>query len=388
MDLMKSAKKRPLVLRSQDYDAMLDRVVRLIDESRRTSARTVNAVMTATYWLIGRHIVEFEQQGKTRAEYGEELLQRLAQDLSAKFGRGFSYPNVNKFRQFYLAFPSANILSTPSIESTESIVSTASIELRRRKGQTPSDQLAVRDFSARFPLPWSAYVRLLSVTSEQARKFYETEALRGGWSVRQLDRQINSLFYERIALSRNKAKMLTKGAAAKTEDAVAPEEEIKDPYVLEFLGLKDEYSESDIEEALILHLERFLLELGGDFTFVGRQRHLRIRDEWYRIDLLFFHRKLRCLVVIDLKRGKFTHADAGQMHMYLNYAREHWTRVDENPPVGLILCSQKDEAVARYALDGLPNKILATEYRTVLPDEEIIAAEIEKTRRQLEALRK
>ncbi len=265
---MKSAKKRPLVLRSQDYDAMLDRVVRLIDESRRTSARTVNAVMTATYWLIGRHIVEFEQQGKTRAEYGEELLQRLAQDLSAKFGRGFSYPNVNKFRQFYLAFPSANILSTPSIESTESIVSTASIELRRRKGQTPSDQLAVRDFSARFPLPWSAYVRLLSVTSEQARKFYETEALRGGWSVRQLDRQINSLFYERIALSRNKAKMLTKGAAAKTEDAVAPEEEIKDPYVLEFLGLKDEYSESDIEEALILHLERFLLELGGDFTFV------------------------------------------------------------------------------------------------------------------------
>ena len=228
-------------------------------------------------------------------------------------------------------------------------------------------------------------MRLLSVKSEQARKFYETEALRGGWSVRQLDRQINSLFYERTALSRNKAKMLSKGAAAKHEDAIAPEEEIKDPYVLEFLGLKDEYSESDIEEALILHLERFLLELGGDFTFVGRQRRLRIGDEWYRIDLLFFHRKLRCLVVIDLKRGKFTHADVGQMHMYLNYAREHWTRTDENPPVGLILCTQKDEAVARYALDGLPNKILATEYRTALPDEEIIAAEIEKTRRQLEA---
>ncbi len=208
---------------------------------------------------------------------------------------------------------------------------------------------------------------------------------RGGWSVRQLDRQINSLFYERTALSRNKAKMLTKGAAAKRGDAIVPEEEIKDPYVLEFLGIKDEYSETDIEEALILHLERFLLELGGDFTFVGRQRRLRIGDEWYRIDLLFFHRKLRCLVVIDLKRGKFTHADVGQMHMYLNYAREHWTRTDENPPVGLILCTQKDEAVARYALDGLPNKILATEYRTALPDEEIIAAEIEKTRRQLEA---
>jgi len=307
-------------------------------------------------------------------------------DLSARFGRGFSYPNVNKFRQFYLAFPSANILSTPSIESTQPILSTPSIELRRRqKGQTASDQLAIRDCSARFPLPWSAYVRLLSIKNELARKFYEAEALRGGWSVRQLDRQINSLFYERTALSRNKAKMLSKGIAAKQADAIAPEEEIKDPYILEFLGLKDEYSESEIEEALILHLERFLLELGGDFTFVGRQRRLRIGDEWYRIDLLFFHRKLRCLVVIDLKRGKFTHADAGQMHMYLNYAREHWTRAGENPPVGLILCSQKDEAVARYSLNGLPNKILATEYRTVLPNEEVIATEIERTRRQLEA---
>ncbi len=372
--------------RPAGYDAMFNRVVQLIDDARRTSARTVNSIMTATYWLIGRHIVEFEQRGKTRAEYGEELLQRLAVDLSARFGRGFSYPNVNKFRQFYLAFPSANILSTPSIESTQPILSTPSIELRRRqKGQTASDQLAIRDCSARFPLPWSAYVRLLSIKNELARKFYEAEALRGGWSVRQLDRQINSLFYERTALSRNKAKMLSKGIAAKQADAIAPEEEIKDPYILEFLGLKDEYSESEIEEALILHLERFLLELGGDFTFVGRQRRLRIGDEWYRIDLLFFHRKLRCLVVIDLKRGKFTHADAGQMHMYLNYAREHWTRAGENPPVGLILCSQKDEAVARYSLNGLPNKILATEYRTVLPNEEVIATEIERTRRQLEA---
>ena len=372
-----------LVVSSREYGAMLNRVVSLIDDARRVSARTVNALMTATYWLIGRHIVEFEQQGKERAEYGEELLQRLAHDLTTKFGRGFSYPNVNKFRQFYLAFPSAKILSTLSIDSGQSIVSTVSIE-SRRKSQTASDKFRLGDLAAHFPLPWSAYVRLLSVTSEQARRFYEKEALRGGWSVRQLDRQINSLFYERTALSRNKAKMLTKGAAAKREDAITPEEEIKDPYVLEFLGLKDEYSESDVEEALILHLERFLLELGGDFAFVGRQRRLRIGDEWYRVDLLFFHRKLRCLVVIDLKRGRFTHADASQMHMYLNYAREHWLRDGENPPVGLILCSRRDEAIARYALEGLPNKILATEYRTVLPDEKLIAEEIEKTRRKLE----
>jgi len=179
--------------------------------------------------------------------------------------------------------------------------------------------------------------------------------------------------------------MLKKGAKALPEDTVTPEEEIKDPFVLEFLGLKDEYSESDLEEALIKQLEKFLLELGGDFAFIGRQRRLRIGIQWFRVDLLFFHRGLRCLVVIDLKIGEFTHADAGQMHLYLNYAREHWTRSDENPPVGLILCAEKDESVARYALEGLPNKVLAAEYRTTLPDEHVLAAELDRTRKLLES---
>ena len=178
--------------------------------------------------------------------------------------------------------------------------------------------------------------------------------------------------------------MLAKGARATPEDAVTPEEELKDPLVLEFLGLKDEYSESELEEALILRLEHFLLELGGDFTFIGRQRRLRVGNAWYRVDLLFFHRALRCLVVIDLKLGELTHADAGQMHLYLNYAREHWTRDDENPPVGLILCAKKDAAVAKYALEGLRNKVLAAEYRTTLPDEKVLAQELVDARRLLE----
>jgi hypothetical protein len=165
---------------------------------------------------------------------------------------------------------------------------------------------------------------------------------------------------------------------------VTPEGEIKDPYVLEFLKLKDEYSESDLEEALIRHLENFLLELGGDFCFIGRQKRLRIGDEWYRVDLIFFHRRLRCMVIIDLKIGRFTHADAGQMHLYLNYARKHWEREGENPPVGLILCAQKDESVARYALEGLPNKVMASEYRTALPDEKELATEIERTQAVLQ----
>jgi predicted nuclease of restriction endonuclease-like (RecB) superfamily len=390
---MKSHKTRAPAVRSRDYDAMLDRVIGLIDEARRTSTRAVNAIMTATYWSIGRHIVEFELRGKKRAVYGEELLERLAVDLTGRFGRGFSRQNLQQMRQFYQAFGPEQICQTVSGKFSPGQISQTASGKSVRRDTGPQNyatlsrklpSISINDLAACFPLPWSAYVRLLSLTSEQARKFYETEALRGGWSVRQLDRQINSLFYERTALSRNKAEMLTKGAVAKREDAITPEEEIKNPYVLEFLGLKDEYSESDIEEALILHLEHFLLELGGDFAFIGRQRRLRIGDEWYRVDLLFFHRKLRCLVVIDLKRGRFTHGDAGQMHMYLNYACKHWIREGENPPVGLILCSQRDEAIAHYALDGLPNKILATEYRTVLPDEKLIADEIEKTRRQLE----
>ena len=354
------------------YQAIFGDVSRIVDSARQSATRSVNAVMTAAYWMIGRRIVEFEQSGEKRAEYGTALIKRLAADLTQRFGRGFGPVNLSQMKRFYLLWSAERIFQTPSekLEGGENF-------------QTVSGESSLDSVASHFSLPWSAYVRLLSVKNTRAREFYETEALRGGWSVRQLDRQINSQFYERTALSKNKAAMLTRGQKARSEDRVLPEEEIKDPFVLEFLDLKDEYSESDLEEALINHLETFLLELGGDFCFMGRQKRLRIGDEWYRLDLLFFHRRLRSLVVIELKIGKFTHADAGQMHLYLNYAREHWMHEDENPPVGLILCSQKDEAVARYALDGLPNKVMATEYKTALPDEATLAAEIDRTRQAL-----
>ena len=364
--------KKPIVKADEldaQYQSIFGDVSSIIDEARQTAARSVNAVMTAAYWMIGQHIVEFEQGGKERAEYGTALVERLAVDLTKRFGRGFSVRTVWQMKAFYLAW---------SIPQTVSAESKSSENL-----QTASVESSLTSIASRFPLPWSAYVRLLSVKNINAREFYETEALRGGWSVRQLDRQINSQFYERTALSKNKVAMLIKGQKAQSEDRVLPEEEIKDPFVLEFLDLKDEYSESDLEEALISHLETFLMELGGDFCFMGRQKRLRVGDEWYRVDLLFYHRRLRCLVVIDLKLGKFTHADAGQMNLYLNYAREHWTHEDENPPVGLILCSQKDEAVARYSLEGLSNKVMAAEYRTTLPDEELLAAEIDRTRQEI-----
>ncbi|HFT8560243.1 TPA: YhcG family protein [Pseudomonas aeruginosa] len=349
------------------YAGIHSGIVEVLDAARHAAARSVNALMTASYWEIGRRIVEAEQRGKRRAGYGEQLIERLSADLTAQFGRGFSRPNLQQMRSFFLTWP---IRQTVSSESSQAPV---------------ARPWRLDELAQVFTLPWSAYVRLLSVKDEHARRFYEAEALRGGWSVRQLDRQINSQFYERTALSKNKAAMLVKGAVPKPEDAVTPDDAIKDPYVLEFLDLKDEYSESDLEAALIRRLEDFLLELGEGFTFVGRQRRLRIDQTWYRVDLLFFHRKLRCLVIIDLKLGSLTHADAGQMHMYCNYAKEHWTYADENPPVGLILCADKGHALARYALDGLPTKVMAANYRTVLPDAELLQKELEDARRLLES---
>jgi predicted nuclease of restriction endonuclease-like (RecB) superfamily len=333
------------------YGDLLDGVVRLVESSRVASIRAVNTILTSTYWLVGQRIVEHEQSGEIRAGYGQELLKRLAADLTGRLGRGFSERNLEQMRLFYLGW------RTPQTVSAKS-----------------HDPEISQTLSAKFPLPWSHYVRLMTVANLDGRRYYEQEALRSGWSVRQLDRQIATLAYER-----------TKGTKAlrADEETQIANAEIRDPFILEFLNLKDEYSESDLENALIGSLEQFLLELGSDFAFVARQKRLRVGTEWYRVDLLFFHRHLRCLVIVDLKLGKFTHSDAGQMNLYLNYAREHWTHPHENPPVGLILCSEKDASVARYALGNLSNKVLAREYQLALPDEGRVAELIDKTRRVL-----
>jgi predicted nuclease of restriction endonuclease-like (RecB) superfamily len=427
-----------------DYRAWSGGIAVLLAEARRQSARSVNAILTATYWEIGRRIVEFVQQGETRAEYGDEVVRRLSRDLTKRFGRGFGYINLGMMRRFFLTWSPEAIVQTLSEQSRRRtglpIVQTASEQFMAFQicqtlsdksptdpiQQTPSaesgicgtvshksaDAEKLQTASAKslvpisatplrkseidlalylealthaFPLSWSHYVRLLPVEQPEARKFYETESLRGGWSVRQLDRQVSTLFYERTALSKNKLKMLASGAKARPEDAVSVEEEIKNPYVLEFLNLRDDYAENELEDALVRHLESFLLELGNDFTFVARQKRIRVGKEWYRIDLLLFHRRLRCLVIIDLKVGRFTHADAGQMNLYVNYAAEHLTLAEENPPVGLVLCSEHDDAVAHYAMGNLRNKVLAAQYKLNLPDTRTLESEIEKMRRLLES---
>lgn len=335
---------------STGYQQIHDGIIHLVDSARTETVRSVNALMTATYWEIGRRIVEFEQGGEARAAYGAQLIKRLSKDLSLRYKRGFSAKNLRQMRLFYLFFQHVEIRQTMSGELT--------------------------------PLPRSTYVRLLSVKNADARSFYEKETLRCGWSVRQLERQIATQFYERTLLSHDKSAMLQQHAPAETH--ILPQQAIRDPFVLEFLELKDEYSESDFEEALINHLMDFMLELGDDFAFVGRQRRLRIDDNWFRVDLLFFHRRLRCLLIVDLKVGKFSYSDAGQMNMYLNYAKEHWTLPDENPPIGLVLCAEKGAGEAHYALAGLPNTVLASEYKMQLPDEKRLADELVRTQAVLE----
>ena len=398
------------------YPAWSGGIAALLEEARRQAARSVNAILTASYWEIGRRIVEYEQRGENRAGYGEETLRRLSRDLTRQFGRGFGQINLGMMRRFFLAWPPETIVQTVSEQSCQvsglPIVQTVSEQFRERPHGRPLPAeklpaapvyslplfspitarnseidlaLYLEALARAFPLSWSHYVRLLTVENPEARRFYEIESRRGGWSVRQLDRQVATLFYERTILSKNKARLPAAGEGPRPRDSISAEEEIKSPYVLEFLNLRDDYAESDLEDALVRHLEAFLLELGNDFTFVARQKRIRVGKQWYRIDLLLFHRRLRCLFIFDLKLGRFTHADAGQMNLYVNYAAAHLTLPDENPPVGLVLCSEHDDAVARYSMGNLTNKILAAQYKLALPAPRLLEKEIEKTRRIFES---
>ncbi len=369
----------PKAVDDKGYQGLLTVVAGLLNQARTATARIVNGAMTASYYELGRHIVEFDQGGNERAGYGDALMARLATDLTAKFGRGFSRRNIEQMRAFYLDWAARQ-------------VGVGSFQVRVKssddaKAQTPSAELASVDSgglkTSLFPLPWSHYVRLMTVHDPIARRFYEEEAIKGGWSVRQLDRQVSTQFYERLSGSKRKRELLARVNVPKSEDTIEPAQLIRDPYILEFLNLTDEYGESELEEAIILNLERFLVELGRGFTFVARQRKIRIDAQWYKIDLLLFHRRLRCLVVIDLKIGSFTHADAGQMNLYLNYAKEHLTEPRENEPVGLILCSEKSDTVVRYAMGGINAKVFASKYLMDLPAEEELRAAIERTRQAL-----
>jgi predicted nuclease of restriction endonuclease-like (RecB) superfamily len=388
----------------QNYSGLIADLASLIEQGRKAAVRYVNTVLVATYWLVGRRVVEYEQKGKERAEYGELLLERLSRDLTSKFGKGFGRENLRLMRQFYLIYKDTRISQTVSGKLLTKKSQTVSGKLSKNKKEqtlstelmiifrTPSEvfQKGLTQYSqseiwntlyAKFSLSWSHYCLLLRLNEPYKREFYEAESIRGNWSVRQLDRQIQSMLFERTALSKRKLAVIAK--AHEKPITLKPEDEIKDPYVLEFLGLKDEYSESQLEEALIKHLEHFLLELGVGFTFVARQKRITLEGSHYRLDLLLYHRILRCLVAIDLKIGEFSHADAGQMNLYLNYLKDKEKIVGENEPVGIILCTDKKKTVIEYALGGMNNKIFASKYKLQLPAPEVLEAEIEHERQRL-----
>lgn len=306
----------------------------LLKEARKSIVSNINTTMTKTYFLIGKRIVEEEQNGNERATYGKNLIKNLSKKLTNEFGKGFSERNIEQMRKFY---------KTYSIPQT---------------------------LSAEFKLSWSHYLILMRMENIDERNFYEIESIENNWSLRELRRQIDSALYERLVLSRDKEKV--KELAFKGQVIEKPEDVVKDPYILEFLGLeeKSNYSENRLETEIINNLEKFLLELGKGFTFVGRQVRFTFDEKHFRVDLVFYNRILKCFVLIDLKIGEVTHQDLGQMQMYVNYYDRYVRLPDENKSIGIIICREKNDTLVKLTLPEDNNQIFASKYMTVLPSKE------------------
>lgn len=322
------------------YETLLLSIGNTLRTGRTNAARAISSVMVHTYWEIGRQIVEFEQGGNERAEYGTDVLNRLSKDLTARYGSGFSRSNVHYIRKLYLTYP---------------------------KVQTLSELLS-----------WSHYIELLMIEDPLERSFYERECKAGHWGVRELKRQKNSMLFHRIALSTDKKATLRLAESGQIIEK--PEDILRDPYVFEFTNLPmlPVYKEGDLEEALVTHLSQFLLELGKGFAFIGRQQKILIAGRSYKVDLVFYHRILKCFVLIDLKRGAIQHEDIGQMNFYLNYYREEMNTEGDTDPIGIILGSESDKLVIQYALQNITNQVFVSRYQLYLPNREQLEAEFHR----------
>ena len=327
----------------QNINGLYQEVREIISSARQNAVRSVDFCRVQMYWQIGRSILEEEQKGKERADYGSYLLKNLAKKLEPEYGSGFSYRQLQFCRQFYRMYPIANAL--------------------------------------RSQFNWTQYRLLIAISDDYKREYYELETMNNCWTARELERQINSQLYERLLLSNDKESVLA--VARKERIPQQPQEIIKDPMVLEFLGLerKAEYYEKDLEQALITHLQKFLLELGNGFTFVARQKRILIEDDEFFADLVFYNRLLRCFVVIELKTEKLTHQDLGQLQMYVNYYDRVEKTPDENPTIGILLCTSKNDTVVKMSLPEDNTSILASQYQLYLPTQEQLTKEIETLRR-------
>lgn len=319
---------------------IFEEVKKILQEARNKIYKTANNAMVEAYWNIGRIIVE-KQSGNEKAEYGAALLKNLSKEMTKEFGKGFTLTNLKYMRQFYLTFPKSHALS---------------------------DQLS-----------WTHYRLLMRVENENARNFYIEEAIKSNWSTRQLERQITTLFYERILSSKNKEKVSQEIYKLEPKKN-RPEDIIKDPYVLEFLGLPEniDFLEKNLEHSLINHLQKFLLELGRGFSFVARQKRITFDGRHFYIDLVFYNYILKCFVLIDLKLGDLTHQDLGQMQMYVHYFQEEMMNEGDNPPIGIVLCADKSDSIVKYTLPKGEKQIFASKYMLYLPSEEELLLELKK----------
>jgi predicted nuclease of restriction endonuclease-like (RecB) superfamily len=344
----------------------------ILEEARRSAYRAVNFAMVVAYWEIGRRIVEHEQGGKAKAQYGAGVLKELSRKLTADFGKGFSVQNIENFRKFYLAFPAGEKEEGQALPEP----SEKSHALRRKSnGATPQSGHGLRS-----ELSWTHYRLLMRVEDTRAREYYLQEAIAQNWSTRALERQINSFYYERIVSSKKRKPVMAE-AKEKTEAlAASPEDFIKDPYVLEFLNLSSEtgFLEKDLEKAIIQKLQHFLLELGKGFSFVAQQKRISAGEEHFYVDLVFYNYILKCFVLIDLKLGKLTHQDIGQMDLYVRWFEENMKTETDGPTIGMILCSEKNETIVKYSVLKGSKQLFASKYKLYLPTEEELKKEIEQ----------
>ena len=336
----------PSALPEQNEHEFFKSVCDLIQQARRSVEKNVNTTMTITYFEIGRRIVEKEQQGEKRAQYGKRILQGLSEYLKASIGKGFSVENLTLMRRFYMTYADNSI-----------------------------SQSAITKFNPN--ISWTHYIQLMRIANEDERRFYELEIAGNGWSVKEFQRQFDTSLYERLALSRDKDKV--RELSEKGQIIESPQDLFKDPYVLEFTGLpeKSSYTETELEQKLIDHLQQFLLELGKGFAFIGRQVRFTFEEESFFVDLVMYNRLLRCFVLIDLKVGRLKHGDIGQMQTYVNYYDRKVKLQDENPTIGIVLCKDKKEALVELMLPEDQNQIFAGRYQTVLPSKEQLKKAIE-----------
>ncbi|WPO84165.1 PDDEXK nuclease domain-containing protein [Chryseobacterium sp. JJR-5R] len=339
----------------------------LIENAKSKIVRNINMTMIMTYFQIGEIIVEDEQSGKGRAEYSKETLKNLSKQLIEEFGRGYSVDNLQWMRKFYLMFQKR--ISDEISEDSGKYETPSRISLEDSNYETPSRNSV-------FTLSWSHYIQLMKIEDENERNFYEIESTQNNWSVRELTRQFNSALYERLALSKDKEGVTQ--LAQKGQIVEKPTDLLKSHYVLEFLDLKQDhrYSESDLETEIINKLEHFMLELGKGFLFEGRQRRFTFEDDSFFVDLVFYNRLLKCFVLFDLKIGKLTHQDIGQMQMYVNYYDRKVKLEEENPTIGIILCKEENKTVIQFTLPEDNNIIFAKEYKAILPSKEELKKQI------------